>query len=76
MKILHTSDWHLGHQLHGYSRDYEHQAFLDWLAETLEQQQFLHQNGCEFIQGYFYHKPMQAQELANILRRSNQNLVV
>ncbi|OLQ75864.1 exonuclease sbcCD subunit D [Photobacterium proteolyticum] len=39
MKILHTSDWHLGHQLHGYSRDYEHQAFLDWLAETLEQQQ-------------------------------------
>ncbi|MGR5148782.1 exonuclease SbcCD subunit D C-terminal domain-containing protein [Photobacterium alginatilyticum] len=39
MKILHTSDWHLGHQLHGYSRDYEHQAFLDWLADTLEQQQ-------------------------------------
>ncbi|MGB0847421.1 MAG: exonuclease SbcCD subunit D C-terminal domain-containing protein [Thiolinea sp.] len=38
MKILHTSDWHLGHQLHGYSRDYEHQAFLDWLTETLEQQ--------------------------------------
>ncbi|WP_041393909.1 exonuclease SbcCD subunit D [Photobacterium profundum] len=39
MKILHTSDWHLGHQLHGYSRDYEHQTFLDWLADTLEQQQ-------------------------------------
>ena len=39
MKILHTSDWHLGHQLHGYHRDYEHQAFLDWLADTLEQQQ-------------------------------------
>nr|WP_232428179.1 exonuclease SbcCD subunit D C-terminal domain-containing protein [Photobacterium marinum] len=39
MKILHTSDWHLGHQLHGYNRDYEHQTFLDWLAETLEQQQ-------------------------------------
>ncbi|OAN14251.1 exonuclease sbcCD subunit D [Photobacterium jeanii] len=39
MKILHTSDWHLGHQLHGYSRDFEHQAFLDWLADTLEQHQ-------------------------------------
>ncbi|MCG7586173.1 exonuclease SbcCD subunit D C-terminal domain-containing protein [Photobacterium sp. OFAV2-7] len=39
MKILHTSDWHLGHQLHGYNRDYEHQVFLDWLADTLEQQQ-------------------------------------
>ncbi|PST90156.1 exonuclease sbcCD subunit D [Photobacterium sp. NCIMB 13483] len=39
MKIIHTSDWHLGHQLHGYSRATEHQAFLDWLADTLEQQQ-------------------------------------
>ena len=39
MKILHTSDWHLGHQLHGYNRDFEHQAFLDWLAQTLEQEQ-------------------------------------
>ncbi len=39
MKILHTSDWHLGHQLHGYNRDFEHQAFLDWLADTLEARQ-------------------------------------
>lgn len=39
MKIIHTSDWHLGHQLHGYSRATEHQVFLDWLADTLEQQQ-------------------------------------
>ncbi|KJG29329.1 exonuclease sbcCD subunit D [Photobacterium angustum] len=39
MKIIHTSDWHLGHQLHGYNRDYEHQAFLDWLADELEAQQ-------------------------------------
>nr|WP_086937662.1 exonuclease SbcCD subunit D C-terminal domain-containing protein [Thaumasiovibrio occultus] len=39
MKILHTSDWHLGHQLHGYSRDYEHQQFLDWLADTLVSEQ-------------------------------------
>ncbi|WP_318470034.1 exonuclease SbcCD subunit D C-terminal domain-containing protein [Photobacterium leiognathi] len=39
MKIIHTSDWHLGHQLHGYNREYEHQAFLDWLADELEAQQ-------------------------------------
>ncbi|WP_318419214.1 exonuclease SbcCD subunit D C-terminal domain-containing protein [Photobacterium leiognathi] len=39
MKIIHTSDWHLGHQLHGYNREYEHQAFLDWLADELETQQ-------------------------------------
>ncbi|PSW42684.1 exonuclease SbcCD subunit D C-terminal domain-containing protein [Photobacterium leiognathi] len=39
MKIIHTSDWHLGHQLHGYNREYEHQAFLDWLADELETRQ-------------------------------------
>ncbi|WP_318487429.1 exonuclease SbcCD subunit D C-terminal domain-containing protein [Photobacterium leiognathi] len=39
MKIIHTSDWHLGHQLHGYNREYEHQAFLDWLTDELETQQ-------------------------------------
>ncbi|WP_060990136.1 exonuclease SbcCD subunit D C-terminal domain-containing protein [Photobacterium leiognathi] len=39
MKIIHTSDWHLGHQLHGYNREYEHQVFLDWLADELETQQ-------------------------------------
>ena len=35
MNILHTSDWHLGHGLHNTPREYEHQCFLDWLAETL-----------------------------------------
>jgi exonuclease SbcD len=36
MKILHTSDWHLGHSLHDHSREAEHQAFLAWLLDTLE----------------------------------------
>lgn len=35
MKLLHTADWHLGHQLHGHDRHAEHQAFLDWLAATI-----------------------------------------
>jgi DNA repair protein SbcD/Mre11 len=35
MRILHTSDWHLGHTLHGLTREYEHHRFLDWLVETL-----------------------------------------
>ena len=34
MRILHTSDWHLGHTLHGWSRDHEHERFLTWLIET------------------------------------------
>ncbi len=36
MKILHTADWHLGHQLHGHDRRFEHDAFLDWLADTIK----------------------------------------
>ncbi|MES2740782.1 MAG: exonuclease SbcCD subunit D C-terminal domain-containing protein [Pseudomonadota bacterium] len=34
MRLLHTSDWHLGQTLHNFERGYEHQCFLDWLLET------------------------------------------
>lgn len=39
MRLLHTSDWHLGQTLHNYDRAYEHQRFLDWLLDTLETEQ-------------------------------------
>lgn len=35
MKILHTSDWHLGRALYGRKRDDEFAAFLDWLLDTI-----------------------------------------
>lgn len=35
MRLLHTSDWHLGQTLHNFDRTYEHACFLDWLVETL-----------------------------------------
>jgi exonuclease SbcD len=35
MRLLHTSDWHLGQTLHTFERGYEHQRFLDWLLDTL-----------------------------------------
>lgn len=35
MKILHTSDWHLGQTLHFQSRDEEHSLFLDWLYDLI-----------------------------------------
>ncbi|MDD1615116.1 MAG: exonuclease SbcD [Methylococcaceae bacterium NSP1-2] len=39
LRLLHTADWHLGHTLHGVSRQLEHQQFLDWLlAELLSKQ--------------------------------------
>lgn len=34
MRILHTSDWHLGQNFYSKSRAAEHQAFLDWLLNT------------------------------------------
>ncbi|MCA9059997.1 MAG: exonuclease SbcCD subunit D C-terminal domain-containing protein [Planctomycetaceae bacterium] len=38
-RLLHTSDWHLGQQLHHWSRQEEHRAFLNWLAKTLDAEQ-------------------------------------
>jgi exonuclease SbcD len=35
MRLLHTSDWHLGQSLHNFERAYEHQCFLDWLLATV-----------------------------------------
>lgn len=37
MKVLHTSDWHLGRTLYGRRRHDEYEAFLDWLADQVEQ---------------------------------------
>lgn len=36
MKILHTSDWHLGQNFKSYSREFEHKSFLDWLLVQIE----------------------------------------
>jgi exonuclease SbcD len=38
MRILHTSDWHLGRALYGRKRYREFAALLDWLAATLERE--------------------------------------
>ena len=39
MKILHTSDWHLGRALYGRKRHAEFEHFLDWLLKTIAQEQ-------------------------------------
>ncbi|KPA10256.1 exonuclease subunit SbcD [Candidatus Magnetomorum sp. HK-1] len=36
MKILHTSDWHLGHQLCKQSRRDEHELFINWILNTID----------------------------------------
>ena len=39
LKVLHTSDWHLGHSLYGVKRDEEFSAFLDWMLKTIVENQ-------------------------------------
>ena len=39
MRLFHTSDWHLGQNLHGQERDFEHACFLSWLLSQLADQQ-------------------------------------
>jgi exonuclease SbcD len=39
MKILHTSDWHLGQSFFTKSRKDEHQAFINWLLELVSAEQ-------------------------------------
>ena len=37
MRILHTADWHIGQRLHERQRTDEHEQFLDWLINTIQE---------------------------------------
>jgi exonuclease SbcD len=37
MRLLHTSDWHLGQHFMGKTRQAEHQAFIDWLLDQVRE---------------------------------------
>ncbi|MCB4204965.1 exonuclease SbcCD subunit D C-terminal domain-containing protein [Deferribacterales bacterium Es71-Z0220] len=37
MRILHTSDWHIGRTLYGKKRYEEFEAFLNWLSDVIQQ---------------------------------------
>lgn len=39
MRILHTSDWHLGKRLFKLDRSREHELFLDWLLNVLKKEE-------------------------------------
>ncbi|MGL6070989.1 exonuclease subunit SbcD [Craterilacuibacter sp.] len=66
MKILHTSDWHLGQHFMGKSRQAEHQAFLDWLLTQVA----LHAVDAVIVAGDIFDTgapPSYARELYNEL---------
>ncbi len=61
MRLIHTSDWHLGQTLHGQDRDYEHAQFLAWLLDQL----ITHQPDALLIAGDIFdtvNPPLKAQE--------------
>ena len=39
MRILHTADWHIGQRLHERQRTDEHEQFLNWLLEKIQEYQ-------------------------------------
>jgi exonuclease SbcD len=39
MRLLHTSDWHLGHTLKEVAREHEHAAFLAWLLDACDREE-------------------------------------
>ena len=64
MKVLHTSDWHLGQNFMGKSRQAEHEEFLAWLIEQIE----IHQVDALLIAGDIFDTgapPSYARELYN-----------
>lgn len=63
MKVLHTSDWHLGQQFYDYSRQQEHQAFLAWLIDALEAEQV----DLLLISGDIYHTATPSTQAEQLL---------
>ncbi|WP_312240287.1 exonuclease subunit SbcD [Pantoea sp.] len=64
MRIIHTSDWHLGQFFYTKSRAAEHQAFLDWLLQQVQ----AHQVDAVIVAGDIFDTgapPSYARELYN-----------
>ncbi|MDR3412589.1 MAG: exonuclease subunit SbcD [Formivibrio sp.] len=79
MRILHTSDWHLGQHFIGKTRHVEHQAFLSWLIEQIS----LHAVDAVIVAGDIFDTgapPSYARELYNHLvvelHRTGAQLVI
>ncbi len=74
MRLIHTSDWHLGQTLHGQDRDYEHAQFLAWLLDQL----VAHAADALLIAGDVFdtvNPPLKAQErLYDFIVRAHEKL--
>jgi len=68
MKILHTSDWHLGHSLVGYDRTEEQQKMLDQMVAIVRK----HRPDIFLLAGDVYHT---SQPATAVQRMFNQTMV-
>ena len=74
VRLIHTSDWHLGQTLHGQDRDHEHAQFLAWLLDQL----VVHRADALLIAGDVFdtvNPPLKAQErLYDFIVRAHEKL--
>jgi len=76
MRLLHTSDWHLGRTLHGVDLTAHQQAFLDHLVDVVRQEQV----DAVLVAGDVYDRAIPPVEsvaqLSDTLRRLSEHAVV
>lgn len=72
MRVLHTSDWHLGQLFYQHDRSGEHQQFLSWLLKVLFEEKI----DLLLVSGDIYHTatpPTQAEnQLYEFIKQANQ----
>lgn len=68
MKILHTSDWHLGHTLYGYDREEEQLSMLHQIENIVRDEQ----PDVMLVSGDVYHTP---QPLTGVQRMFSEAMV-
>lgn len=62
MKIIHTSDWHLGHRLYNYDRSDEEGRFFDQLAQVVKEEQ----PDALLVSGDVYHTGTPGNDVAKV----------
>ena len=71
MRIIHTADWHIGQQLHGFSRHREHAAFLSWLHD----QCVALKPDALVIAGDVFHHANPASDAVEVFARATERLL-
>ena len=70
MKILHTSDWHLGHTLYNYDRSHEQQAFLQQLTRIVAEEM----PDAMVVSGDIYHYSTHTKDVHGWYARNSQGM--